>query len=127
MTKDFFFIKEVDCGALHQALLAASFLVSGVSYDSGNNQTTVMLEDTETKDPTSVVNAYVYVPYVPPDYPTLYTNASSVVQNALTQYNTAAANYLVDSSAYSTTDVLAYTNALATWTTAAPPTYNPGS
>lgn len=89
----FTFIKLVDPGALHKALVAAGFLVSGISYDSGTNTTTVMLEEGETKDPTSVVNAYVYSAPIVYDYPQLYQNAQATVTAAITQYNTAVTNY----------------------------------
>ena len=56
----FTFIKLVDPGALHKLLVQNGFLVSGISYDSGTNTTSVILEEGETKDPTQVVNSYVY-------------------------------------------------------------------
>jgi len=89
----FVFTKLVDPGVLHRLLVTEGFLVSGITFDSGTNQTTVILEEGEEKDPTAIVGAYVYVPYVPPNYPQLYADASQVVQDALTQYNAAAELY----------------------------------
>lgn len=102
MSHIFTFEKEVDPGAVHRALVIASFLVIGVTYDSGRNQTTIILEDAETKDPTTAVTNYVYVPYVPPNYPVLYANAQAIVDGALTTYNTAVAGYITALSTYNT-------------------------
>lgn len=89
----FTFIKLVDPGALHKLLVQNGFLVSGISYDSGTNTTSVILEEGETKDPTQVVNSYVYSAPVVYDYPQLYKNAQATVTSAITQYNTAVTNY----------------------------------
>jgi hypothetical protein len=43
--KTYNYTKQVDPGALHKQLASASFAVIGITYDSGNNQTTIMLED----------------------------------------------------------------------------------
>jgi hypothetical protein len=110
----FNFVKQVDCGALHKLLIQNGFDVVGVSFDSGTNITTIELADTETKDPTSIVNSYVYVPYVPVNYPQLYSDASATVQNALNQYNSAVTTY--------NSAVASYTAALTVWNNAATPT-----
>lgn len=89
----FTFIKLCDPGALHKLLAQNGFLVSGISYDSGTNTTSVILGDGEVKDPTSVVNSYVYSAPVVYDYPQLYKNAQATVTSAITQYNTAVTNY----------------------------------
>jgi hypothetical protein len=91
--KTFQFNKKVDPGVLHKILASSGFIIIGITYDSGTNISNVMLDDTETKDPTSVVDAYVYTPYIPPNYPNLYSNAQTTVNSALTQYNNAVTNY----------------------------------
>jgi len=79
---------------LHKQIAKAGFNILGIMYDSGNNQTTVMLDDSETQNPTSLVEAYTYVEPVIPNYPALYANAQKTVMGALTQYNSAVANYV---------------------------------
>lgn len=49
--------KEVDCAELTALLKANGFACDGVSYDG--DEVTVHLEDTETKDPTALINGYV--------------------------------------------------------------------
>ena len=126
----YFFEKQVDCGALHKLLVQNSFDVVGVSFDSGTNITRVDLQEGETKDPTSIVNSYIFVPYVPVNWTQLYTDAVETVtaaQNtvntakgilnddlslynsantnlgtAQSQYNTAASNYSTATTAYGT-------------------------
>jgi hypothetical protein len=107
-----------DPGRLHKELKTAGFVffkengveVGGISYDDGTKIATINLDPSETKDPTSIVNAYVYVPYVPPNYPVLYTNAQATVTAALATYNTAVAGYTTALATYNT-KVTAYTNA----------------
>jgi hypothetical protein len=102
-----------DPNVLEKQLNAAGFVFSpggGITYDSGTKTAIIDLDPSETKDPTSIVQAYVYVEYVPPNYPQLYSNASATVQNALTQYNTAVAGYSTALATYNT-KVTAYTNA----------------
>jgi hypothetical protein len=124
----FHFVKQVDCGALHKLLLQNGFDVIGVSFDSGTNLTTVELAEGETKDPTSIVNSYIFVPYVPIDWTKLYTDAVAVVtsskntvatakeilqddlglynsaninlENAQDQYDTAKENYTTATTTY---------------------------
>jgi hypothetical protein len=93
MVIEFKYTKKVDPEALHKQIANAGFLILGVSYDSGTDETTVMLDDAETKDPTDVVNAYVYVVPVYPNYPVLFSDAKQNVNDALTQYNGAVATY----------------------------------
>jgi hypothetical protein len=85
---------QCDCGALHKLLQQNSFNVVGITYDTALNIATVMLDDSETKDPTDVVNSYVYVPYVPPDYPALFASANNSYQEAVTQYIGAKQSYI---------------------------------
>lgn len=77
MSKDFVYTKLVEVGALHKLLVASGFDVKGVSYDSGKNRCTVHLADTETKDPTAIVDSYIYVPLVPIDWNAEYAKAKS--------------------------------------------------
>ena len=107
-----------DPGVLHKQLKAAGFVffkengieVGGISYDDGTKIASINLDSTETKDPTSIVNAYVYVPYVEPNWPLLYSNAQTVVTNALNTYNTAVAGYTTALSNYNAA-IAAYTSA----------------
>lgn len=94
MVKEFLFTKECNPEVIHKQLTDSGFAVVGIVYDSGSNQTKVLLEDAETKDPTSVINSYVYVAPVYPDYPQLYTDAQATVNQALVQYNGAVTNYV---------------------------------
>lgn len=124
----FQFVKTVDCGALHRLLVQNGFDVVGVTFDSGTNLTTVQLADTETKDPTAVVEEYIFVPYVPINWTQLYSDAVATVvsaqntvdtakgilqddlalynsantklQNAQSQYNTAAGQYITALNAW---------------------------
>jgi hypothetical protein len=91
--REFVYIKLVDAGKLHKYIADAGYGIVGIVYDSGLNQVTVRLLDSETRDPTSLVNSYVYTAPVIPDYPVLYANAQQTVQDALVQYNTAVGNY----------------------------------
>ena len=93
MVKEFKYIKLVDPSKLHKAIANAGFNILGIMYDEGKNQTTVMLDDSETQDPTSIVEAYVYVAPVYPNYQELFASAKDTVGNALTQYNLAVAGY----------------------------------
>lgn len=89
----FTFEKRCDPETLHGLLIGSDYRIIGVSYDSGRNQTTVMLDDLETKDPTQIVNSYVYTDPVYPNYPVLYTTAQQLVTGALNQYNSAVTSY----------------------------------
>ena len=103
MVKEFKYNKLVDPEQLHKQIAKAGFNILGIVFYSGDNIATVMLDDSETKDPTSIVEAYVYVKPVYPDYPKLYAEAQQTVVGALNQYNTAASSYI---------------NALAVWNNA---------
>lgn len=94
MVQEYKYTKLVDAGKLHKALAEAGYAVLGISYDSGRNEVTVMLDDSETKDPEPVVTAYVYVTPVFYDYTELFLEAQDVVAGALTQYNTAKDTYI---------------------------------
>lgn len=85
----FYNLEHCDAGALHKLLAQNGFDVSGVSFDSGTNITRVDLADTETKDPTSIVNSYIFVPYVPINWTQLYTDAVAGVTSAQNTVNTA--------------------------------------
>jgi hypothetical protein len=104
MTNTFTFSLPLGCdpGVLHKLLKTNGFIflkntegveVGGISYDDGSKIATITLDPSETKNPTTIVNSYVYVPYVPPNYPLLYTNAQTTVTAALTTYNTAVSGY----------------------------------
>lgn len=58
--KDILFNKQVVPWKLHKELVASGFDIAGVSYDAGTNITTTHLNDTETKDPSNVVNSHTY-------------------------------------------------------------------
>lgn len=94
MVHELEFSKESNPEVLHKQLTDAGFSVQGIVYDSGKGVTTVILDESETKDPTTVVNSYVYTVPTYPDYPKLYSDAQKVVNQSLSQYNTAAANYV---------------------------------
>lgn len=94
MAHEFEFNKESNPEVLHEQLTEAGFSVQGIVYDSGKGVTKVILDESETKNPTTVVNSYVYAAPTYPDYPKLYSDAQKVVGQSLAQYNTAAANYV---------------------------------
>ncbi|MDD4804333.1 MAG: hypothetical protein PHN69_04090, partial [Candidatus Pacebacteria bacterium] len=94
MVLEFKYTKQVDPYKLHKQIENAGFNILGVMYDEGMNMTTVMLDDSETNDPTSIVDTYTYVEPVYPNYPVLYANAQNVVNNALVQYNSAVTSYV---------------------------------
>lgn len=102
MVKEFKYTKLVDPHKLHKAIASAGFNILGIVFDAGTNLCTVMLDDSEDKDPTSVVDTYVYVEPVYPNYPALYATAQGVVQGALTQYNSAVTDYITALNAYNT-------------------------
>lgn len=94
MVLEFKYTKKVDPSKLHKQIANAGFNILGIMYDEGKNQTTVMLDDSETKDPSSVVEAYVYAPPVVHNYPGLFAEAKGTVGGALTQYSTAKSGYV---------------------------------
>jgi len=100
MVKEFKYTKLVDPHKLHKQIENAGYNILGIVFDAGINLVTVMLDDSEDKDPTSVVDTYVYVEPVYPNYPALYATAQDTVQGALTQYNSAVANYVTALQAY---------------------------
>ena len=104
MTNNFTFSLPNGCdpGVLHKLLKRNKFIflknakgaeVGGISYDDGTKIAIISLDPSETKDPATIVNSYVYVPYVPPDYPVLYGNAQAAVTSALAIYNDTVAGY----------------------------------
>lgn len=107
MVKEFKYTKLVDPSKLHKAIAAAGLNILGIVFDASKNLCTVMLDDTEIRDPTSIINSYVYVTPVYPNYPVLYANAQQSVQGALTQYNTAVVNYTNALSAYNSASTTA--------------------
>lgn len=131
----FQFFKTVDCGALHRLLVQNGFDVVGVTFDSGTNLTTVQLADTETKDPTAVVEEYIFVPYEPINWTQLYSDAvatvvsaqntvdtaKGILQDDLARYNSANTNLQNAQSQYNTA-AGQYITALNAWNSAANPT-----
>ena len=128
----FQFFKTVDCGALHRLLVQNGFDVVGVTFDSGTNLTTVQLADTETKDPTAVVEEYIFVPYEPVNWTQLYSDAvatvvsaqntvdtaKGILQDDLARYNSANTNLHNAQSQYNTA-AGQYITALNSWNSAA--------
>ena len=98
--KEYKYIKKVDPEKLHKQIANAGFKLLGVVYDSKLNQATIMLEDSETKDPTSLITSYVYVEPVNPDYPVLYANAQKTVDDSLDQYNSAVSIFQAATQAW---------------------------
>lgn len=131
----FQFVKTVDCGALHKLLVQNGFDVVGVTFDSGTNLTTVQLADTETKDPTAVVEEYIFVPHEPINWTQLYSDAvatvvsaqntvdtaKGILQDDLARYNSANTNLQNAQSQYNTA-AGQYITALNSWNSAANPT-----
>lgn len=129
------FTKQVDCGALHRLLVQNGFVVIGVTYDSGTNVTLVQLADSETKDPTAVVEAYIFVPYVPINWTQLYSDAvatvvsaqntvdtaKGILQDDLALYNSANTNLQNAQNQYNTA-AGQYSTAQNNWNSAANPT-----
>jgi len=72
--------KKCNIWKLSRELVDAGFLIEGVSYDEGRNVTTVHLKDEETKDPTSIVEAHVYVEPKTIDWEKEFTDAMTVDQ-----------------------------------------------
>ena len=107
MVKEFKYTKLVDPSKLHKAIAAAGFNILGIVFDASINLCTVMLDDAEIQDPTSVVNAYVYVAPVYPNYPALYSSAQQDVQSALVQYNAAVVSYTAALSAFNSASTTA--------------------
>lgn len=113
MTNNFTFSLPNGCdpGVLHKLLKTNGFIfwkdadgveVGGITYDDGTKLAIMSLDPSETKDPTTIVNSYVYVPYVPPNYPVIYANAQATVTSALATYNTAVAGYTAAIDDYNT-------------------------
>ena len=94
MVKEFKYNKLVDPEQLHKQIAKAGFNILGIVFYAGDNVATVMLDDSETKDPTSIVEAYTYMKPVYPDYPKLYADAQQSVAGALNQYNSAVSSYI---------------------------------
>jgi len=119
-----------DPGALQKLLITNGFVFGssgGISYDFGTKIATIVLDPSETKDPSSVVATYVYVPYVPPNYPQLYADAQATVNtaltnlsNALAQYNTANTSLGNALTAYNTA-ASNYSTGLTAWNAAGTP------
>lgn len=89
MVKEFTYTKQVDVGALHKLLQSYGYAVIGVTYDSGQNKCIVHLEDTEFKEPTPVVNAYVYVAPIIINWKEEFKKAATIDQKVIV-----IANYL---------------------------------
>ena len=75
--------KKSNIEKLQSELTAAGYLVDGLVYDEGSNRTTVMLKDTETKDPTSIVTAHVYIAPIVLDYKADYAAATTDAQRLM--------------------------------------------
>jgi len=74
------YIKKTNIAKLHNELVAAGFLIDGVSYNEATNTTTVHLKDEETKDPTPIVEAHVYIEPKTIDWEKEFTGAKNVEQ-----------------------------------------------
>lgn len=100
-----------DPGVLQKQLIAAGFNFGtggGISYDSGSKNAVIVLDPTETKDPTDIVNSYVYVQYVPPDYPALFITAYNNFQTQVTNFTNAKKAYDTAGSTVNNTNAVAH-------------------
>ena len=69
------FTKEVNIRLLDKELRAAGFDITWVTYNAGTQEVIIHLMDTETSDPTSIVNAHVFKEDKPIDYKCEYTKS----------------------------------------------------
>jgi hypothetical protein len=83
-----------DPGDLYDLLASRGYNVIILTHDAGRNVTGIGLDDSDLKDPSSVVSTYVYKPHVNPDYEALFSQADINYKGAADQYLTARDTYI---------------------------------
>jgi hypothetical protein len=71
------FTKRVDVRRLHYLLTAAGYAVNGITYDDGSQNLIVDLAASESKNPTTIVNNYVYRAPIIIDWKAEYSKATT--------------------------------------------------